>query len=170
MKIRTTLFVLLSILTLGACSNKLPDPPTNYYSTTQSSQESPKKYVPNPNALGSINRVYGNLDTADKTETSENIYKDSDKNIYLLLDGTISQVTVDLPLPFDMNLDASHLTDLAKDYMESDVQFIQQNSPTEFVYYSSKIDKKYIVTYSLDNNGNVVVMYVSRDLSDVKLP
>lgn len=165
MKYKKLLFLSFFTLSLAACKYNTPKPEES--ETIQTSSESnivsssetieAKKYI------GSDDRVYGNLLPSNKTNTTGNLYTDDQDNIYTFTESGIFQVMIQLPIPFDMNLDASHLRELAGDFMESDAEMLSQLSPSEFVYYSSSIDRNYKVSYSLDSDGGVIAIYVTQD-------
>ncbi|HEM2496997.1 TPA: DUF4969 domain-containing protein, partial [Listeria monocytogenes] len=55
-----------------------------------------------------------------------------------------------------------HLTELARDYMESDATLIQTVSDESFVYESPSINKTYTVDYMLNDDGYVIAVYVTQ--------
>lgn len=64
-------------------------------------------------------------------------------------------------LPIDPNIDRNFLNEHAKDLMADDAKFMTNKTDTEQIYHSPSLNKDYYVTFSLDEEGNVIKLIVS---------
>lgn len=104
------------------------------------------------NILASGNTVYGKLEDNNAKKMSDLMYFNEQRGIYYLVleDSTIYQaeVSFDLNMGLNLDMDISFLSEHAHDYMEDDANLIQTLSPVEFIYESKKLQKQYEVMYS----------------------
>lgn len=111
--------------------------------------------------------VYGTLASKDSlTKEDDILYKDEELNVlYSIVEkDEIFQVLIQLgdESTFRKDSDKNHLTELARDYMESDITLIQTVSDESFVYESPSINKTYTVDYMLNDEGYVIAIYITQ--------
>ncbi|ENZ4722342.1 DUF4969 domain-containing protein [Listeria monocytogenes] len=111
--------------------------------------------------------VYGTLASKDTlTKEGDAFYKDEALDVlYSTVENDeIFQVLIQLgdESTIRKDLDKNHLTELARDYMESDATLIQTVSDESFVYESPSINKTYTVNYMLNDEGYVIAVYVTQ--------
>ncbi|MBF2516966.1 DUF4969 domain-containing protein [Listeria marthii] len=111
--------------------------------------------------------VYGTLASKDTlTKEGDAFYKDEELDVlYSTVENDeIFQVLIQLgdESTIRKDLDKNHLTELARDYMESDATLIQTVSDESFVYESPSINKTYTVDYMLNDEGYVIAVYVTQ--------
>ena len=115
------------------------------------------------NYVGSLDKIYGQLDISNKTKASDNLYKD-DFGLYMVIDNN-EIYTVDInfnDLPLDLNIDNSLISEHLHSFMEDDSSLAETIDNTHFIYHSNKINKDYNVTYVLNEQGMLIKINISQ--------
>ncbi|MGF3066610.1 hypothetical protein [Facklamia sp. P12950] len=111
-----------------------------------------------------VDTVYGKINKSDKTKLNDNLYKDESVLFNLIEDDVISQIEIQFPeFHPNINLDKDFLDSHMFSYMEEDTELVSNKSETEKIYKSKLIDKLYIVSYKLDENGDVISLIINKN-------
>ncbi|MBC2330989.1 DUF4969 domain-containing protein [Listeria swaminathanii] len=133
----------------------------------QEEEAAAAKAAMNDENTPSDDTVYGTLASKDSlTKEDDILYKDEELDVlYSIVENDeIFQVIIQLgdESTIRKDLDKGHLTELARDYMESDATLTQTVSDESFVYQSPSINKTYTVDYMLNDEGYVIAIYVTQ--------
>lgn len=121
--------------------------------------------------LGSKNNVYGKL-THKTKKTAGGLRRD--KSMTYVYYGTGTHKTINIVkenfknLPLNDKLDSEVINEHISDFMEKDATKVGTDADGKIIYSSSKINKKYLVEFTRNNNGDITRITIFRgDLNDV---